>query len=845
MGAAMRRLAKLAVALAVGAATASAYYPFLHYPSRNGPFVPIPEKFDLSALPSKTLHVYVSEVGPVQMAPGDSFTALVSQIRLAAQVWNEVDTSELRVAFGGLFTPGTPQSVPRIEVLFDDVPGVLAVGGPTSWLDPVSGPNGLFVPIARSVLILNRDLTQQGQRPSFGEAFFLTLVHEMGHALGLQHVLTSSAMSTELTRATTRATPLANDDEAGLSVLYPAPKFAVQSGSISGQVTLGGLGLHMASVVALMADRTAFSALTNPDGTYRIDGLPAGQYYIYVHPLPPAQPTDLGPAGIRLPQDLEHRAIPAGDPFDLQFYPGVRDPQQAFLVPVAVATNTAGINFLVQRRGAAQLHSVTTYSFPSSLAVKPAFLNPSGTRTLVAIASSPATLTSGGVPAPGLSVSVLGGGVTVQQIRAYPPASQYLQVDFALPSGAQGPRHLVFSLNSEVYVLPAAFYVVNSPPPFISFVTPLLDSTGSRAAIISGANLAPDTRILFDGLLAARTADFVPGGIVVNPPPGAANYQAAVTALNSDGQSSLFLQAPLFYTYEPAEAPAIALSQNSLPAGAEAMLEIAGVNTSFSDAHTRVGFGSSDVFVRRVWVMSPTRLRVQVSVSPSAQAVPSLVSVINGFQVASLPFGFQVSLPNPRLAVVNPQLVNPATGQNPYPGSLATVSVSNLSMPAFSSSLSLALNDVPVAVAAVVQGQITFTVPPGFPPGPAVLRVQNGADLIYPVLVQIDPAPPIIMGVLSGASYVDPAHPVRPGDFLIVTVSGLAEPGSQVAVGRVRVIVAGIDHQALAIAPAGMPPNAHQVLFSLSTSVPAGQQTLTVTIDGRSSWPFPLPVRGL
>jgi hypothetical protein len=42
-----------------------------------------------------------------------------------------------------------------------------------------------------------------------------------------------------------------------------------------------------------------------------------------------------------------------------------------------------------------------------------------------------------------------------------------------------------------------------------------------------------------------------------------------------------------------------------------------------------------------------------------------------------------------------------------------------------------------------------------------------------------------------------------------------------------------------------MPPNAHQVLFSLSTSVPAGQQTLTVTIDGRSSWPFPLPVRGL
>ena len=88
-----------------------------------------------------------------------------------------------------------------------------------------------WVPISRSAIHLNLNQTI-APGPSYNESFFMTVVHEMGHALGLQRTRSHSAtMSTATTRATSLSNPIDADDIAGISVLYPNANFA-QTGSI-------------------------------------------------------------------------------------------------------------------------------------------------------------------------------------------------------------------------------------------------------------------------------------------------------------------------------------------------------------------------------------------------------------------------------------------------------------------------------------------------------------------------------------------------------------------------------------------------------------------------------------
>src|SRR6202035_2896144 len=199
---------------------------------------------------------------------------------------------------------------------------------PTNNLNSGVDANGnTFVPIVRSKLILHADfsLIRSDQRASYSELFFVTLVHELGHTMGLQHTLTSSVMATQTTSTSSRATPLGADDLAGISLLSPASGYLASVGSISGSVTLNGNGVNLASVVAIPPSGPAISSLTNPDGSYQINGIPAGiYYYVYVHPLPPPiAGLETTPDNIALPVDANGNSIqPNYTAFTTQFYNG-------------------------------------------------------------------------------------------------------------------------------------------------------------------------------------------------------------------------------------------------------------------------------------------------------------------------------------------------------------------------------------------------------------------------------------------------------------------------------------------------------------------------------------------
>ena len=822
------------VVAALTIAPAGAYYHYTHYLNRTAPYQPVQEKFDLSALPNKTVTFFVSDAGPTQYPANDSFASVLSQIRQAAQAWNAVDTSDLRVAFGGLETAGTPQASPGGEIVFEEMPpGYLAYGAPTVKADMVSGPNGSFVPIVRSVVHLNRDLTKR-PGPSYLESFFETVLHEMGHALGLQHTFTSSTMSTSVTRATTRLHPLDADDIAGISLLYPAQAFANSFGSISGRVTSAGQGVHLASVVAIRMAGSAVSALTNPDGTYRIDGLPPDTYFVYAHPLPPS-------ADIQWPLDAGGQPVLPGGPTETLFYPGTRDPQRALAIQVGRGNTSTGIDFNLAPRQSVPIYDISTYSFFGQNAVGPAVLNSSESKGTMVARGNGITPGDNRVAA-GLGVQLLG-TITAGNLRAYGAPQTTLAFDLQIPlfSGT-GPRHLVFTLPNDIYVLPNGLNLVTKAPPSIALVFPNPDGT----VTIGGTGLGPDTRVFFDGLPGAVRTPFngtdQAGTIQLQPPPGFGGQRATVIAYNSDGQNSTFAQGSNLpvYNYPAADAPQISVNPSTLPAGSAAMVEVTGTNIQFSEGQVTLGFGTNDVFVRRVWVMSPSRILANVQVAPGAPQGSSQISVISGFQTAAQPSGFRTDVPNPRA----PSIALPVVNSNPnqtviFPGAFASIYGTNLGVNP--SSITVTLNDQPVTVQSAAPGQVNIQIPPNMPLGPAILRLSNGTDTALPVVVQIESLPPAITAVLSAFNTpIDAQHPVQAGTPVTLMVTNV-DPGA-VLQNRVRVTQGGSELAIFSMSPAQNQPGAYQIVCVLSTSVTGQQVPISVSVDGNASMPVTIPI---
>ena len=311
-----------------------------------------------------------------------------------------------------------------------------------------------------------------------------------------------------------------------------------------------------------------------------------------------------------------------------------------------------------------------------------------------------------------------------------------------------------------------------------------------------------------------------------------------MTALDTDGQDSLFLDGanPPAYSYEAAEAPSLTLSPTALAAGAESMIEITGVNTGFAEGRTQVGFGLSDVVVRRVWALGPDRLLANVYVSPNAKTGLLPLTVVTDFQTVTKDLALDVQAPRLDTPVVNPVALNPDTGQpSIYAGGKAALSVAQMPAGLTASAVTITVDDLPAAVLAMAEGRITFAVPLALKVGPAVLRLSAAGLAAAPVVVAIDAAPPVIQSVAS---------PAVIGQSLWVTVTGLNDPAVLADPSRLVLTLGGVTHTPVTLRPSETLPDGYDARIEVSSEVQPGEAVpLTAAVGYRISQPVMVPVQ--
>ena len=814
--------------------SAPAYYHFIRYVRSGGVTLTAVERFDVASLPGKTVPFFVDQKGPEAMAAGDSFPALLSQIRAAAQVWNGVGSSTLRLRFGGLAPSDMPMKSPHVQVIFDEVPpGLVALGGPVTRGEMVNAKEGAYFPIVKSQLILPKNLADPA-RPSSTERLFLTLVHELGHTIGLQHTWSSGVMSTEITRATTKGAPLSADDVAGISALYPAPGFRSQTGSITGRITLDGQGVHLASVAAMTPTGWAVTALTSPDGTYRIEGLAPGEYFVYAQPVPPSLQGEPQPVNLELPLGPDGPIAP-GRLFDSIFYPGTPAPQTK--VVVEVGKPAEAVNIAVTPRDRINIHSVQTYSFIGNIAIKPGAMWQGQQQGQVVLFGY--GLSTGTAPVAGLGVSVLGAQESLAPggLNAYAPSPIYLDLKFGLlPDSPVGARHVMFSAAGERHVAPSAFRIASVRPPSIGSIKLNADKT----VTLEGQNLTSSTRVLFDGAPASFSG-FDEGRLTMRPPSALSEHHAVVTAYDGEGQSSLMVQgsaSPVF-AFDAAEAPDLTTDPPAIARGVESVIELTGKNLKF-DADARVGLGTSDLSVVKSWVVAPDKVLAWVASSPSAPLSYLTLSAVSGLQFASKPNGFHTTddgALKPFVAMTAMQL-----SETPYSGSIVTLPLRNVPETLAPGSVQVLVGGVAAPVTAIEKSLVSVMVPAGLGAGPARVNVTvNGVEAWPAALELVTPPPAILQAQTVAGGLIGAGNPPEPGNVVQLVVKGLGDGAIE---PEDITLLSGnkLSHTVLLVMETAN-PDLKLVVFALSPDTPPGEPALlTLTHKGRTSKPFTLPV---
>lgn len=847
-GVLLRRLLLTLGGLLAVLAPLPGYYHFLHVREEGGVSRAIAERFDLRALPDASVPLVVSKSVEPEYAEADTWSAVLSEVRLAAAQWSAVPRSALRLRYAGEVTGEPAAGTPYVQVIFEELPpGVIAMGGPVARDARTSDANGEFVPIARSVVILSHRLRE---RPSYSEAFFMTLVHEMGHALGLQHAFAGSVMSTGVTRATTKAAPLAEDDFAGLGALYPDSHFASDTAVIRGRVTSDGAPMHFANVTALMPSGVAVSTLTLPDGSYEIRGVPAGGYYLYAQPVASGTQEGLGPGQIVLPKDENGNAISPGGLFATRFFPDVPNWDAAHEIVAQRGGTISGVSLEVPRVDSRAFADITTYSFPSNFAVNPAVVNTGAERPF--LVAYGANLVEDGHKADGLQVNSTAAGILDEDVQAYEPAPQFLRVNLTFHpfTASLGAKPLLWSRNGETFVQPSGFRVVGQQPPDVQEATIEAGADGSESIRLRGRQLAPSFTYLVDGLKASTLPaieDTQSQELSLRAPFTNDGRAVRVVALGGDGQSSLYLNAnpPVVATRAVGSAD-FQLNAPSLPAGAEAAIEVETAGNWFEEGQLEISFNSPHVIVRRIWRSTPNRLIANVKAMPSAPQGSVELWLHKDLATVNTGRALGIAPANAQTVSIDSHLVDDATGDAAiYPGATVTARISGEGL---SETILLRLADRLVTASRVEADRYRFAVPAELPQGLARLEAMLPGRTSLPVMVELTGAPPAILEAGSFARAELKSSHLQYRARLLLKLEGVQFEARHVGGLAIRVNGQLIEALEPSAPSEDRLPVAFDIPLNLTSTAEGAMQPAPVSIQvewkGRHSAPLSLPLSG-
>jgi uncharacterized protein (TIGR03437 family) len=276
-------------------------------------------------------------------------------------------------------------------------------------------------------------------------------------------------------------------------------------------------------------------------------------------------------------------------------------------------------------------------------------------------------------------------------------------------------------------------------------------------------------------------------------------------------------------------------------AGTDAMVTVTGYYTDFLSGEVAAGFGSSDVLVKQVWVVSPTLLMLNVSVKGSSQAESTSVSVATGLQLETQATPFQIVAASGTEMTLRTPIVNQATQLAGVPsGGIAAINTAGL--PASLSGWTLTIGGE-TAQFTYNGNQILAVVPSGLLVGPQVVQLTSPTGpAIPPVAMQVDEAPPVITAVASASgAALSASLAAQPGEVMLLTVEGLTDPyGNLPPASSIVVNIGGVTETPASVNPVSAV--AAQLSLTVPSMLGAGNAQITVQVGTRLSAPYTIAV---